>query len=76
MKQAATAKLPTDRESLFYYNLRETPPVPEGSEGHAILQVAVQSRIKLFWRPAALRKKWAIMLSNSYRLASRITSLP
>ena len=57
MKQAATAKLPTDRESLFYYNLREIPPVPEGSEGHAILQVAVQSRIKLFWRPAALRKK-------------------
>ncbi len=75
MKQAATAKLPTDRESLFS-NLREIPPVPEGSEGHAILQVAVQSRIKLFWRPAAYAKKWAIMLSNSYRLASRITSLP
>ncbi len=76
VKQAATAKLPADRETLFYYNLREIPPVPENSEDHAVLQVAIQSRIKLFWRPAALRKKWEKMLNNSYRLASRITNLP
>ncbi|RZM98343.1 molecular chaperone [Escherichia sp. E4930] len=57
VKQSSTSQLPTDRESLFYYNLREIPPAPEKATGHAILQVAIQSRIKLFWRPAGLRKK-------------------
>lgn len=46
-----------DRETLFFYNMREIPPAPDKSSDHAILQVAIQSRIKLFWRPAALRKK-------------------
>lgn len=57
VKQASTAQLPADRETLFYFNLREIPPTPDKSDGHAILQVAIQSRIKVFWRPAALRKK-------------------
>lgn len=46
-----------DRETLFFYNMREIPPAPDKSSDHAILQVAIQSRIKLFWRPVALRKK-------------------
>ena len=70
MKQAATAKLPTDRESLFYYNLREIPPVPEGSESPSKVALSYSGD------PPHYAKKWAIMLSNSYRLASRITSLP
>lgn len=57
VKQAAAAQLPADRESLFYYNLREIPPAPEKKSDAAVLQIAIQSRIKLFWRPAALRKK-------------------
>lgn len=57
VKQASTTQLPADRETLFYYNLREIPPAPDKNNDHAVLQVAVQSRIKLFWRPAALRKK-------------------
>ena len=57
VKQASTAQLPGDRETLFFYNMREIPPAPDKSSDHAILQVAIQSRIKLFWRPAALRKK-------------------
>ena len=57
VKQASTTQLPSDRETLFYYNMREIPPAPDKSSDHAILQVAIQSRIKLFWRPAALRKK-------------------
>lgn len=57
MKQASTTQLPGDRETLFFYNMREIPPAPDKSSDHAILQVAIQSRIKLFWRPAALRKK-------------------
>lgn len=43
--------LPSDRESLFYYNVREIPP----KSGKAnTLQIALQTRIKLFWRPKAL----------------------
>ncbi|WP_105198196.1 fimbrial biogenesis chaperone [Escherichia albertii] len=57
VKQLASAQLPTDRETLFYYNLREIPPAPEKAEDAAQLQIAIQSRIKLFWRPASLRKK-------------------
>lgn len=57
MKQASTTQLPGDRETLFFYNMREIPPAPDKSSDHAILQVAIQSRIKLFWRPVALRKK-------------------
>lgn len=56
VKQASTTKLPGDRETLFFYNMREIPPAPENSD-HAVLQVAIQSRIKVFWRPTALRKK-------------------
>ena len=53
VKQASTAKLPGDRETLFFYNMREIPPAPEKNSDHAVLQVAIQSRIKVFWRPAA-----------------------
>lgn len=56
VKQASTAKLPGDRETLFFYNMREIPPARKNSD-HAVLQVAIQSRIKVFWRPSALRKK-------------------
>lgn len=45
------AKLPKDRESLFYFNLREIPPK---SSKPNTLQLALQTRIKLFYRPASL----------------------
>ncbi|WHP31962.1 fimbria/pilus periplasmic chaperone [Trabulsiella odontotermitis] len=48
----ALARLPSDRESLFYYNVREIPP---RSEGQNVVQIAMQSRLKLFWRPKAIR---------------------
>lgn len=58
VKQAATARLPKDRESLFYFNLREVPPKSSSaSEERSVMQVAMQSRIKLFWRPKAIAKK-------------------
>lgn len=43
--------LPQDRESLFYFNLREIPP---RSDKPNTLQIALQTRIKLFYRPEAL----------------------
>ena len=57
VRQDKTRTLPADRESLFYFNVREIPPAPENSGNNAIVQMAVQSRLKIFWRPAALKKK-------------------
>lgn len=47
----ALSALPQDRESLFYFNLREIPP---RSAKANVLQIALQTRIKLFYRPAAI----------------------
>lgn len=58
------AKLPQDRESLFYYNLREIPPT---STDVGVLQIALQSRVKLFYRPEAIvaesKKEWTKQLT-------------
>lgn len=43
--------LPQDRESLFYFNLREIPPK---SDKPNTLQIALQTRVKLFYRPKAI----------------------
>lgn len=45
------AKLPQDRESVFYFNVREIPP---RSEKPNVMQVALQTKIKLFYRPKAI----------------------
>ncbi|ELQ6132726.1 fimbria/pilus periplasmic chaperone [Cronobacter dublinensis] len=47
----AVASLPQDRETLFYFNLREIPP---RSNKPNTLQIALQTRIKLFYRPAPI----------------------
>jgi len=47
----AAHQLVQDRETLFYFNLREIPPK---SEKPNTLQLALQTRIKLFYRPKAL----------------------
>lgn len=50
--------LPTDRESVFWLNMLEVPPRPEGALADANkLQLAFRSRIKLFFRPAGLAGK-------------------
>lgn len=48
------APLPGDRESLFYFNLLDIPPKPSDAAGKNLLQFAVRTRIKLFYRPAGL----------------------
>ncbi|MBR8300502.1 fimbria/pilus periplasmic chaperone [Burkholderia dolosa] len=47
--------LPTDRESLFWFNVQEIPPQPTNAEDTNLLQLAFRTRIKLFFRPAALQ---------------------
>lgn len=46
--------LPQDRESVFYFNLLDIPPKPQDAEIENYLQIAVRSRIKLFYRPQNL----------------------
>jgi len=43
--------LAQDRESVFYFNLREIPPK---SDKPNVLQIALQSKIKLFYRPKSI----------------------
>ncbi|EMJ5851808.1 fimbria/pilus periplasmic chaperone [Klebsiella aerogenes] len=47
----AVNTLPQDRETLYYFNLREIPPRTDKPN---TLQLALQTRIKLFYRPKAL----------------------
>lgn len=47
----SVAALPQDRESVYYFNLREIPPK---SDKPNTLQLALQTRIKLFYRPKAI----------------------
>ncbi|HDR2790600.1 MULTISPECIES: molecular chaperone [Enterobacter] len=54
MAQKKLSQLPADRESLFYYNMREIPP-KSGQQN--VMQIAMQSRLKLFWRPKAIELK-------------------
>jgi fimbrial chaperone protein len=47
-------QLPADRESVFWLNVKE---IPEKSKEENVLQIAVRSRIKLFYRPTRLQGK-------------------
>ncbi|OJH85411.1 fimbrial biogenesis chaperone [Serratia marcescens] len=44
-------RLPQDRESVFYFNLREIPPKSTKTN---VMQLALQTQIKLFYRPKAI----------------------
>ncbi|WP_241602171.1 molecular chaperone [Rosenbergiella nectarea] len=48
----AAKQLPQDRESMFYLNVREIPPKPKHAN---TLQLTLQSRIKVFYRPESLK---------------------
>ncbi|EOV8484956.1 molecular chaperone [Klebsiella aerogenes] len=56
-------KLPSDRESLFYFNALEVPPMPESKDNN-FMQVAIRSRLKLFYRPAHLQMERVDALKN------------
>ncbi|EFB2482972.1 fimbrial chaperone [Escherichia coli] len=48
--------LPSDRESLFWLNVQEIPPKPKNTDGN-VLSVAVNTRVKLIYRPESLIKE-------------------
>lgn len=63
----AGENLPQDRESLFFFNLLEVPPIPKDASNY--VQMAFRSRIKLFYRPADLPGDAAIAATSlSWRL--------
>ncbi|HWW07797.1 molecular chaperone [Collimonas sp.] len=64
----AAKALPKDRESLYWFNVKEIPPKAKGKDN--TLQIAVRTRIKLLYRPANLtgsaaeaasQLKWAVV---------------
>ena len=46
--------LPADRESLFWLNVQEIPPKPKGEVEGGVLAVAINTRVKLIYRPKSL----------------------
>ncbi|EJL3978042.1 fimbria/pilus periplasmic chaperone [Salmonella enterica subsp. enterica serovar Braenderup] len=49
--RGVTERLPQDRETLFWFNVRGVPPKP-GEDN--VLQLAMQSQLKLFYRPKGI----------------------
>lgn len=53
-------EFPGDRESLYWLNVLEIPPQPQGEEADRnVLQFAVRSRLKILYRPTQLGDKAA-----------------
>ncbi|EBC5055202.1 molecular chaperone [Salmonella enterica] len=48
---SSAKQLPTDRESVFYFILREIPPK---SKKENVMQIALQTKVKLFYRPKSI----------------------
>mgnify|MGYP001056781495 CR=1 FL=1 len=62
--------LAQDRESLFWFNLLDIPPEPKNGKTDNYLQLAIRSRIKLFYRPAGVAaEKIAAEKALSWALA-------
>ncbi|EIL3123554.1 fimbrial chaperone [Escherichia coli] len=53
LKTEGGVPLPEDRESLFWLNVQEIPPKAEKADD-PILSIALNSRVKLFYRPRSL----------------------
>jgi chaperone protein EcpD len=65
--------LPRDRESVFWLDVLEVPPRPNGAEADMNrIQLAFRSRIKLFYRPDELKGKLA---DAPAQLAWRLTQV-
>ncbi len=46
--------LPTDRESLFYFNIQEIPQTAHAGQSN-VLNIALRTRLKFFYRPSQLK---------------------
>lgn len=59
--------LPQDRESIFWLNILDIPPKKSDSTDSNILQMAIRSRIKIFFRPPSFDEKGATGAFQSLR---------
>jgi chaperone protein PapD len=57
-------QLPQDKESLFYFNVREVPPK---SLKPNVMQIALQSKIKLIYRPKSIELNPTEMMNNPWQ---------
>ncbi|WP_413782706.1 fimbrial chaperone [Klebsiella sp. WP3-W18-ESBL-02] len=48
-----SGSLPEDRESVFWFNVKNIPPSGDNQE-RSSLEIAIKTRIKLFWRPTSI----------------------
>nr|WP_243888580.1 fimbrial chaperone [Shewanella algae] len=48
--------LPKDRESLFWINVQEVPPMPDVEGGSSSLAIAMNIQVKLIYRPDSIKK--------------------
>lgn len=46
--------LPADRESVYWLNVKSIPAMPDGERN--VLQIAIKTRIKLFYRPGHINR--------------------
>jgi chaperone protein EcpD len=46
--------LPTDKETMFWFNVLEVPPRTSNQDGQNLLQFAIRTRIKFLFRPSGL----------------------
>ena len=51
--------LPQDKESVFWLNVLEVPPKPSDADGTNLLQFALRTRIKVFYRPKGFKDSYA-----------------
>lgn len=52
--QVGAKELPQDRESVFWFNVLEIPPLDKKGEGLNKVKVAFRSAVKFFYRPQGL----------------------
>lgn len=80
----ATEPLPTDRETLFWFNALEIPPKTKNTDEN-VVQFTIRSRLKLFYRPQALGRdvpreaigqvKWSLVNDQDGRKVLRAHNL-
>lgn len=65
---ASAKQLPADRESVYYFILREVPPK---SKKDNVMQIALQTKVKLFYRPKSIEgvaeKDWHKNIKLTYQ---------
>lgn len=59
-------ELPKDRESLFYLNFLQIPPLSKANSGENQMLLMLKNRVKIFYRPAEIR-------TSSFDTAKNIT---